>query len=131
MKIVTAAALAAAALLFGAIPTWAGGLDVQTEGRIFLNEVAQIPQMQDAHKFRQVVGMRFDMFTLAYATSTPVFSETRKFDVRTRLTFEDYKKAAQVIESMMRGLPASPNPALGVLRHIVDDCASAPDRCSY
>ena len=45
MKIVTAGVLAAAILL-GSLPTQAGGFDAQTEGSIFLNEVAQILQMQ-------------------------------------------------------------------------------------
>jgi hypothetical protein len=128
MKVVIAGMLAAAVLL-GTIPARAGGFDVQTEGSIFLNEVAQIPQMHDPDKFRRVVRMRFDMFTLAYTTDTPIFSG-KKFDVSAHLTTEDYGKAAQVIQSMMREQPPSPNPALGVLRSIIETCASTSNRCS-
>ena len=128
MKVITAGAFAAA-ILFGAVPTQAGGFDVQTEGSIFLNEVAQIPQMHDPDKFRRVVRMRFDMFTLAYTTNTPIFSGNR-FDVRTRLTAEDYEKAAQVIKLMISAGGPSANPALGVLRNIVENCTSVSNRCS-
>jgi len=129
MKIVTAVVLAAAVLL-RTLPTQAGGFDVQTEGSIFLNEVAQIPQMHDPDKFRRVVRMRFDMFTLAYRTNTPIFSSTKKYDVLAHLTTEDYGKAAQVVKIMMREQPPSANPALGVLRNIVDDCTATPIRCN-
>jgi hypothetical protein len=128
MKVVIAGVLAAMVML-GTIPAQAGGFDVQTEGSIFLNEVAQIPQMHDPDKFRRVVRMRFDMFTLAYTTNTPIFSG-KKFDVMAHLTTEDYGKAAQVLKLMMREQPPSPNPALGVLRSIVDNCASTSNRCS-
>jgi hypothetical protein len=128
MKIITAIVLAAVVLL-GIIPAQAGGFDVQTEGSIFLNEVAQIPQMHDPDKFRRVVRMRFDMFTLAYTTNTPIFSG-KKFDVLAHLTTEDYGKAAQVIKLMMREQPLSPNSALGVLRSIIEDCTSTSNRCS-
>jgi hypothetical protein len=127
MKAIIAGVLAAV-LLLGAIPTRAGGFDVQTEGSIFLNEVAQIPQMHDPDKFQRVVHMRFDMFTLAYKTNTPIFSG-KKFDVLAHLTMEDYGKAAQVIQVMMREQPRSPNPALGVLQRIVENCASTSNRC--
>src|SRR5271155_6100074 len=96
MKLVIAGVLAAA-VLFRTIPTQAGGFDVQTEGSIFLSEVAQIPQMHDPDKFRRVVRMRFDMFTLAYTTNTPIFSGKR-FDVLARLFKEDNKKAAPEIK---------------------------------
>lgn len=122
MKIVTAGVFAAAVLL-GSISTQAGSFDVQTEGTIFLSEVAQIPQMHDPDKFRRVVRMRFDMFTLAYTTNTPIFSG-KNFDVSAHLTTEDYGRAAQVIELMMTERPPSPNPALGVLRSIVENCTS-------
>jgi hypothetical protein len=128
MKIVTAGMIATAAVL-GAIPTEAGGFDVQTEGSIFLNEVEQIPQMRDPDKFRRVVRMRFDMFTLAYTTHTPIFSG-KKFDVLAHLTNEDYGKVADVIKSMIRERPSSTNPALGVLRSIVENCTSTLNRCS-
>ena len=128
MRIVAAGVLAAA-VLFRTIPTQAGGFDVQTEGSIFLSEVAQIPQMHDPDKFRRVVGMRFDMFTLAYTTNTPIFSG-KKFDVSAHLTTEDYGKAAQVIKLMMREQPPSPNPALGVLRSIIENCTSTSNGCS-
>jgi hypothetical protein len=129
MKIITAGVLAAA-LLLGGIPTRAGGFDVQTEGSIFLNEVAQIPQMHDPDKFRRVVQMRFDMFTLAYTTNTPIFSGKRFFDVSAHLTTEDYGKAAKAIELMIGEQPPSPNPALGVLRSIIENCTSTADRCA-
>src|SRR6266446_1873044 len=128
MKIVTAGVLAAAVLL-GAIPTQAGGFDVQREGSVFLNEVAQIPQMHDPDKFRRVVCMRFDMFTLAYTTNTPIFTG-KKFDVLAHLTIKDYGKAAQVIKIMMREQSPSPNPALGILRNIIEDCTSTSNPCS-
>src|ERR1700741_2748152 len=98
MKIFAAGVLAAAVLLV-AIPTQAGGFDVQTEGSIFLNEGAQIPQMHDPDKFRQVVRMRFDMFTLAYMTNTPIFSG-KSFAVAAQPTIEDYGRAAQIIKLM-------------------------------
>src|SRR5271154_78766 len=100
MKLVIAGVLAAAVLL-GTISAQAGGFDVQTEGSIFLSEVAQIPQMHDPDKFQRVVQMRFDMFTLAYTTNTPIFS-CKNFNVSAHLTTEDYGKAAQLIKSMMR-----------------------------
>jgi hypothetical protein len=125
MKIVTAGVIAAA-LAFGAIPAQGAGFDVQTEGSIFLNEVAQIPQMHDPDKFRRVVRMRFDMFTLAYTTNTPIFSG-KKFDTLAHLTNADYGKVAQIVKSMMREQPVSTNPALGMLRNIVENCASS--RC--
>jgi hypothetical protein len=126
MKIVITGLIAAVVML-GAIPTRAGGLDMQTEGSIFLNEVAQIPQMHDPDKFRRVVRMRFDMFTLAYTTNTPIFSG-RKFDVLAHLTDEDYGKAAQFIKVMMYQRPSPDNPALGVLSRIVENC-TLPNRC--
>lgn len=129
MKIVIAGVLAAAVLL-GTMPTWAGGFDVQTEGSIFLNEVGQIPQMHDPDKFRRVVQMRFDMFTLAYTTNTPIFSGKRLFDVSAHLTIEDYDKAAKAIKYMMSEQPPSPNPALGVLRSIIENCTSTANRCA-
>jgi hypothetical protein len=128
MKIVAAVVLATAVSL-GAISALAGGFDVQTEGSIFLNEVAQIPQMHDPDKFRRIVRMRFDMFTLAYTTNTPIFSGKR-FDVLAHLTLEDYGKAAQVIKLMMLERPSSANPALGVLSNIVADCTSTSNRCA-
>ena len=80
-------------------------------------------------EFRRVVRMRFDMFTLAYTTNTPIFSGNR-FDVKTRLTVEDYEKAAQVVKLMISERPPSPNPELGILRNIVENCASTATRCS-
>lgn len=126
MKIVIAGAITAAVML-GAIPTQAAGFDAQTEGSIFLNEVAQIPQMHDPDIFRRVVRMRFDMFTLAYTTSTPIFSG-KKFDVSADLTNEDYGKAAKIVKLMMNGQSFSANPALNILRNIVEYCASS-NRC--
>lgn len=81
VKMVIAAAIAAAIAL-GATPSQAAGFDVQTEGSIFLHEVAQIPEMHDPDIFRRVVRMRFDMFTLAYTTHTPIFSG-KKWDLYT------------------------------------------------
>jgi predicted small secreted protein len=127
MKMVIAGVIAAAVVL-GANPTRAAGFDVQTEGNIFLNEVAQIPQLHDPAKFRRVVRMRFDMFTLAYTTNTPIFSG-KKFDVLAHLTNENYERAAQVVKLMLREQPLSTNPALGMLRNIVEDCASS-SRCN-
>src|SRR5579863_5857057 len=129
MKIVTAGVLATAILL-GSVPTQAGGFDAQTEGSIFLNEVAQIPQMHDPDKFRRVVGMRFDMFTLAYTTNTPIFSEAKTYNVLAHLAIEDYEKAAQVIKLIMHERPPSPNPALGVLRSIIENCTATANRCA-
>jgi hypothetical protein len=123
MKIVIAGVIAAA-VVFGANPTQAADFDVQTEGNIFLNEVAQIPQMHDPAKFRRVVRMRFDMFTLAYTTNTSIFSG-KKFDVLAHLTNEDYERAAQIVKQMMPEQPLSANPALGMLRNIVENCASS------
>ena len=128
MKMVTVGLLAAAVLL-GAIPVHAGGFDVQNEGNIFLSEVAQIPQMHDPDKFRRVVRMRFAIFTLAYTTNTPIFSG-KKFDVSAHPTNADYGKAAQIIKSMMSEQPPSANPALAVLKSIVDDCATTSNRRS-
>src|SRR5271169_6347750 len=120
MKLVIAGVLAAAVLL-RTIAAQAGGFDVQTEGSIFLNEVAQIPQMHDPDKFRRVVRMRYDMFTLAYTTNSPIFSG-KKFDVSAHLTNDDYGKVAHLIKSMMGERSLSTNPALGILRNIVEDC---------
>ena len=126
MKIAIAGVIAAAAAL-GALSAQAAGFDVQTEGGIFLNEVAQIPQMHDPDKFRRVVQMRFAMFTLAYTTSTPIFSG-KKFDVSAHLTNEDYGKAAKIVKVLIRGQPFYVNPALDLLRNIVENCASS-NRC--
>jgi hypothetical protein len=127
MKIVATGVIAAVVML-GAIPTQAAGFNVQTEGSIFLNEVAQIPLMHDPDKFRRVVRMRFDMFTLAYTTNTPIFSGKR-FDVLAHLTNDDYERSAQFIKVMMHERPSPDNPALGVLSRIVENCTLPSKRC--